>query len=79
MSFQLKIRTDHALLGQTAAERGAALARILREVAHEAETGRVRGEVRDASGGPIGAWSYKHGLFEDVIGDIMSDALRRHG
>jgi hypothetical protein len=38
----------------------------------------VRGDVHDASGGHGGVRAYKHGLFEDVIGDLMADAMRRH-
>jgi hypothetical protein len=77
LSFRLHFRTDHSLLGRTATERGAAVAQILRQVAAEAEAGRTHGHINDADGHRIGDWSYKHGLFEDVVGDVMADTGRR--
>lgn len=54
MNYRLEMRTDNAAFGESVLERGAEIARILRDAADRAERGSIGGTIRDANGNTVG-------------------------
>lgn len=54
--FEVKIQTGNAAFGEDRYEKGAEIARILREVADAVESGSSYGTCIDYNGNRVGTW-----------------------